>query len=386
MYPPGSKHPNLSPRIFALRGKLCILTIGILVILACSFIQASQPGDPASTLTDLTAMPQKTSTPDSSAGISISNYQKVARQYQWNVESDILNITGIALSPHADKVALLTVRYKDQYSLELREPQTGILIWKVALGEKAGYPAIAFSPDSTMIAVGLDHGNVVIYNITDGRIIQTLTGQTYAVRMVKFSPNGKLVAAGASDNTAQVWQISNAMNLGSHTVATDVRDIAFSPDGKFLAVTTNYVNVYGVASSGDNPTVFYDTAGDTQNMGQVAFFPNGLFLAAEGNWLNPGNNRWRPRILIWDFPSNLTSPTKIPLQFNIEDLEISPDGQLLVGDYTGQGQLLFINLTSREIIGSINLGPKLYMAYSADFSQFAIVSSKTSVTIWGLSN
>jgi len=172
-----------------------------------------------------------------STAISVSNYHSLAQLHQWNVESDIVNMHGIALSPHADKVALITLRSPELYSVELHNTQDGTPIWKEGLGDKAAYPAIAFSPDGSLIAVGLDNGNVVIYNSSDGSMVQTLTGNQYSVRKVAFSPDGTLIASGSSDNTARVWKVSNGMSLGVHESVTDVRDISFSPDSKSLAMT-----------------------------------------------------------------------------------------------------------------------------------------------------
>jgi hypothetical protein len=69
---------------------------------------------------------------------------------------------------------------------------------------------------------------------------------------------------------------------------------------------------------------------------------------------------------------------------NIEDLVVSPDGRLALCDYADKGQLLVIGIKRREIIGTVDLGPKLYMAYSQDMGTFAIISSKTTVNIWGI--
>ena len=368
-----------------INAKVLAVTVTMFTVLACATLQVPATIAPTIVSSTATLLPQATNISTGYAAISISNFHTLAQLHQWNVENDILNMYGIALSPHADKVALITLRYPEQYSLELHNSQDGTLIWKEDLGEKAAYPAVVFSPDGGLIAVGLDHGNVLIYDASDGSLTRTLTGNLYAVRIVDFSPDGTLIASGSSDNTARVWQVANGMSMGVQSIVTDVRDISFSPDSKYLAVTSNYINVYDAASESNEHTVFYDTQGDTQNMGQVAFSPNGLFLIGEGNWYNTGNNHWRPRILVWDFPYNTTSPEEIPLTDNVEDLAVSPDGQLILCDYADKGQLLVINIVKREIVGTVDLGPKLYMAYSQDMSTFAIISSKTMVNIWGIS-
>ncbi len=145
-------------------------------------------------------------------------FRALASLYQWNISSDIVKITGAALSPLADKVALLTVRYPEQYSLELHESQAGNLIWTQTLDAKADYPAVAFSADGNLIAVGTGSSNVFIWNVSDGSLSQTLTGASYAVRAVAFSPDGNLIAAAGSDSMVHVWQVSDGTARTTYAV------------------------------------------------------------------------------------------------------------------------------------------------------------------------
>jgi WD40 repeat protein len=365
--------------------KGAFFVVGGLLLFACAFLQSPVDSKPNSSLTpnpDNTPSfhPAETETP---RFVSVSNFQNFTPIQQWNAQNAI-KITGIALSPDSNKVALLISRYKEQWWLQLRQSENGDLLWEANLGEKAAYNAVTFSPDGTLIATGLDHGNVKIWNAADGNLVQTLTGHVYAVRVVAFSPDGKWIASGASDNTARVWQVSNGMAKYPYKIKTDVRDIAWSPDSRYLAVTSNNIAVFDVVQGGDTVSVFYDTAGETKDLGEVAFSTNGIYLLGAGNWYNVNNGRWRYRILIWDFPFNTSSPLKIPIDDAIEDTVVSPDGQILLGVYKDKGKLLIIDIVRREIVGLLDIGPKLYMSYSPGISKFAVVSTETTVTIWGV--
>ena len=316
--------------------------------------------------------------------VSFSNYLNFAPINQWDVQN-ITRITGIALSPDKQHVSLFTLRHSDQWWLEFRDSQNGDLIWEVNVG-KAAYNALAFSPDGTLIGTGTEEGNVRIWSAKNGNLIHTLQGHTYPVRYVSFSPDGTMIASGASDNTARIWQVSNGISLSVYKIKTDVRDVAWSPDSKYLAVTSNYVNIYNVPSRNNHPDVFFDNEGDTRDLGEVSFSPSGIYLIGAGEWLNPENNRWRYRILIWNFPENKSTPLRIPLDDAIEDVVISPDGRVLIGAYKDHlGKLLLIDIIDREIKGNIDIGPTIYMSYSPDISTFATVSTENSVTIWGVS-
>ena len=370
---------NQTKRIYFLAGVS-------LLILSCASLSAPNTITPTATLdlrsTD-TPAPTLTSTPEAAPTIAFSNYLNFAPLNQWDVQN-INKITGIVLSPDKKQVALFTLRSGEQWWLELRDTESGTLFWDANVGI-ATYNAIAFSPDGGLIATGTGEGLVRIWDVQSGEVLRTLEGHIYAVRYVLFSPDGTMIASGASDNTARVWQVSTGINQSVYRIKTDVRDIAWSPDGQYLAVTSNNINVYDVPSHNNQPIVFYDEVGDTRDLGEVSFSPNGLFLIGGGEWHNPENNHWRYRIFVWDFPYNISAPLRIPLDDAIDDVVISPDGQVLVGTYKDKGKLLLIDIVDREIKGNIDIGPKLYMSYSPDISTFAVVSTKTTVTIWGVS-
>lgn len=361
--------------------------LNVLIVLSCMTLPPQKLINPTETLElQSTRTPISTNVPEilptTLPTIAISNYLNFSPEYKWEVQN-ITRITGIALSPNKQKVALFTLRYPEQWWLELRDTENGNLFWDVNVG-KAAYNALAFSPNGSLIATGTEEGDVRIWDVENGNLIHTLEGHIYPVRSVIFSPDGTMLASGGSDNTARVWQVSNGINLTKYKIKTDVRDLAWSSDSKYLAVTSNYVNIYNVPSYNDDPVVYYDSIGDTRDLGEVAFSPNGIFLIGAGEWLNPDNNRWRYRILVWDFPFNTTAPLRVPLDDAIEDVAISADGQVLVAVYKDKGRLLLIDIIDREIKGNINIGPKLFMSYSPDLSMFAVVSTNTTVTIWGV--
>lgn len=366
--------------------KIYTIAIFIAVSLSCAQLQPQQGKEESSDLPIISPTiysPQSTNTPEAPPTIAVSNYLNFTSNYQWDVQN-INKITGIILSPDKQRVALFTFRSPEQWWLELRDTESGDLFWDVNVGI-ATYNALAFSPDGSLLATGTGEGDIRIWDTNSGNLLQTLTGHKYAVRYVLFSPDGTMIASGASDNTARVWQVSNGMNLSVYKIKTDVRDIAWSPDSQYLAVTSNYINVYNVPSRNDEPIVFYDNVGDTRDLGEVSFSPNGIFLIGAGEWHNNENNKWRYRVFIWDFPHNQTAPIRIPLDDAIDDTVISPDGQVLVGTYKDRGKLLLIDILDREIKGNIDIGPTLYMSYSPDISTFAVVSTETTVTIWGIS-
>jgi hypothetical protein len=57
----------------------------------------------------------------------------------------------------------------------------------------------------------------------------------------------------------------------------------------------------------------------------------------------------------------------------------------MVAVYKDKGILLLIDVRNSDVVNEITIGPKLFMSYSANIATFVVVSTKTTVTIWGVS-
>jgi len=373
-----------------------ILYATIALLLAACSMSASTPAPapkatvtPAVTPTNALPSPTETplatatNTPVSAPPISLANFQSLVSLYQWNIASDIVKITGAALSPLADKVALLTGRYPEKYSLELHDSQTGNLIWTQTLDAKTDYPAVAFSADGSLIAVGTGTASVMIWNVSDGSLSQTLTGASYAIRAVAFSPDGNLIAASGSDSMVHVWQISDGMERTTYVLKDNVGKLVFSPDSRYLAIASDIFAVYDLTSE-SNSRVIYSTGIAPHPTGEILFSPDGHSLITEGELNDANHNLWIPRILVWNLSSNRDAVRKVPLTDAIQNMVVLSDGQSVLGYDASKGQLDAIDTPSKSIVGTVDLGTLLFMDYSADLSRFVVVT-KTSVAIWGVS-
>ena len=68
--------------------------------------------------------------------------------------------------------------------------------------------SVAWSPDGKILASASKDKTVRLWT-ADGKALATLTDHTAVVRCVAWSPDGKTLATGSDDNTIKLWEITN---------------------------------------------------------------------------------------------------------------------------------------------------------------------------------
>jgi WD40 repeat protein len=143
-------------------------------------------------------------------------------------------------------------------AVTLWDPHTGQRLTGFGQPNEGGYRSVAFSPDGKVLAAGAAGTSanpqppVHLLDVAGGKEIRTLPGN----QAVVFSPDGKLATGGEWGTAAVVWDLSGEKpfrQLGEHYPPGGMPR-AFSQGGRLLAVTVGRtVHVWDVAAGKETP-------------------------------------------------------------------------------------------------------------------------------------
>jgi serine/threonine protein kinase/WD40 repeat protein len=130
--------------------------------------------------------------------------------------------------------------------------ESDITIWDAATGEplrkgpgrhgvKLAGGALTFSPDGKRLLWGDQDTTVNLWELDTGEV-RSLKGHKGNIRSVDFDPKGRWVASASSDGTVKLWDLESRREVHTFpglSISTGVdMDVAFSPDGRYLAAGT----------------------------------------------------------------------------------------------------------------------------------------------------
>jgi WD40 repeat protein/tRNA A-37 threonylcarbamoyl transferase component Bud32 len=237
---------------------------------------------------------------------------------------------------------------------------------------------VVYGPDGTRLVSASPNGTMKVWDANSGREVRTLKGHAGIIGgHVAFSPDGFRVASASDDHTVKVWDATSdqeARLLVQHS--RDRRDgwagFAFSPDGTRFALA-GYDGTARIrdAMTGQEILTIKDSRGE--EVYQLAFSPDGKWLATSGR-----------TVKIWDAQTGVLRQTLRSLaKGGTGAVAFSPDGTRLavVEDLAVR---IWDLTTGREAVpaltGHTEWIPRI--AYSPDGSQLASASFDHTVKIW----
>ncbi len=76
--------------------------------------------------------------------------------------------------------------------------------------------SVAFSPNGRILASGASYGTkITLWDIRSGKEVKTLSGNLDGISSVAFSPDGKTLASGSDNGTIKLWDIYSGKELAT---------------------------------------------------------------------------------------------------------------------------------------------------------------------------
>ncbi len=183
-----------------------------------------------------------------------------------------------------------------------------------SFGEKINYLSAAIHPDAPYLAIGRTRGRVTIWNYLTGTVVKKYKAHSGAVEALAYSPDGAFLVTGcdngvttrdpatglmvklADDDMVRVWDMQDFSKVRSYygpKTKSSINAVAFSPDGRFIAVDNSYrddeLHTQFVILDAVSMDIVKHIETDS-SIQSLAFNPSGDALAASVN----------QSIVIWD--------------------------------------------------------------------------------------
>lgn len=197
---------------------------------------------------------------------------------------------------------------------------------------------VAFSPDGEWIATASVDHTARLWKVTPGQgnvQMQHSLQHKFDVNVVAFSHNGKWLATGSRDGTARIWEVNSGDEIKLMQHRGSIEAIAFSPDGQWLATASSSFGgqfAAGSGSGGDGTARVWNAStgheiARMQHNGDV----KSLAFSRDGKWLATGSRDGTARI--WE-AGNGREILRVEHRSreyppNVDGLAFSPNGELL---------------------------------------------------------
>jgi WD40 repeat protein len=266
-------------------------------------------------------------------------------------EDEATRFTTMVWRPDGKALAVQAER-----GIEIRDALTGQLVHRVDAGYNPHpHPSWAWSPDGAYLATA-DGAGLRIWDVLGrGKNNRTVdTGREYLRgRTLAWSPDSQQLAAVVVQKEAvvvKVWEAATgketfAHDLGDKSLDDPLSRIAWSPDGKWLAVSGTTVLVLDVRSGKE---VFRPPAGPDK---EPFWSPDGRRLMTRGD-VQHGHES-REEIQVWD-PA--TGSEVVTLRSRPLPGQFSPNGRWFASTPSRDGEVIVTELISGNTGHSLTPG------------------------------
>jgi WD40 repeat protein len=136
----------------------------------------------------------------------------------------------------------------------------------------------AYSPDSSEIAVTSRTGEIRVFSVPDGRLLETLHSGS-ALNAVVWGPSARNLVVGGKTGVVELWDLDSKSVVRTFPHRAPVLDVAISPDGRVVATAGgNNVKLWDTGSG-----LLLKTLPHARGLRHVSFSRDGRLLLSVSN-------------------------------------------------------------------------------------------------------
>lgn len=243
------------------------------------------------------------------------------------------------------------------------------------IGHTDAVRCVKFSPDGALLATGGDDTNVILWDVRSGRDIKHLRGHKGSVASLAFSPDGLKLLSASEDDSLKLWDLAPgvlARNLADHSKF--VKSVEFSPDGKqaFSASLDRTIKVWTLDRN-SKPTTYVSLQ---KGIETLAVHPSGTRFATGGR---------ESDIALWEAGKTKHYSRLYGHNSWVRCLAFSPDGETLVSGSHDKTIMVWRHprggpgMTLRGHEGSVES-----LAFTPDGKQIVSAGGDMTLRVWDL--
>jgi WD40 repeat protein len=228
--------------------------------------------------------------PPSDASLPFPRAPKAVRIFadsQENKQRDIINLFASAVSP-VERI-LAYGGYSDPWPRNPARKGNFAVLMDMSSRKEIDFITVkeigsndvrvlSFSPNGKLLAIGYEDGKVILRDLAQRKNIP-LDAHPSTVNAIQFSPDSFLLATAGDDGLIQFWNPETGKNLQTiKTQASTVKCLSFSHDGQFLASGGGDLRIQIWEVKSGNPVRTLEA--HSSDVNSLAYSPQGNILVS----------------------------------------------------------------------------------------------------------